>query len=74
VSAYPPFIAPAGQPPQAPATRTVFASVLAKDGSPVTDLTAADFEIKEGGMLQPVQRDCASIRDHLPAAGGRQPG
>jgi hypothetical protein len=33
-------------------TRTVFASVVARDGTPVTDLTAADFEVKEGGKVQ----------------------
>ena len=31
------------------ARRTVYVSVTQKDGAPVTDLTAADFEIKEGG-------------------------
>jgi hypothetical protein len=35
-------------------TRTFFASVVAKDGSPVTDLTAADFEVKEGGKTQEI--------------------
>jgi len=35
-------------------TRTLFASVLAKDGAPVTDLTAADFEVKEGGKTQEI--------------------
>jgi hypothetical protein len=29
--------------------RTVYASVTQKEGPPVTDLTAADFEVKEGG-------------------------
>jgi hypothetical protein len=37
-------------------TRTVFASVVAKDGTPVTDLTAADFEVKEGGTVQEISR------------------
>ena len=32
--------------------RTFFVSVVAKDGTPVTDLTAADFEVKEGGKVQ----------------------
>ena len=35
-------------------TRTIFASVVAKDGTPVTDLTAADFEVKEGGKVQQI--------------------
>ena len=35
-------------------TRTVFASVVAKDGTPVTDLTADDFEVKEGGRVQEI--------------------
>ena len=35
-------------------TRTVFASVVTKDGTPVTDLTAADFEVKEGGRVQEI--------------------
>jgi hypothetical protein len=33
-------------------TRTFFASVVARDGTPATDLTAADFEVKEGGKVQ----------------------
>ena len=39
---------------QQPLTRTFFASVVAKDGTPVTDLTAADIEVKEGGKLQSI--------------------
>ena len=39
---------------QQPLTRTFFASVVAKDGTPVTDLTAADVEVKEGGKLQSI--------------------
>jgi VWFA-related protein len=35
--------------PQAPQKRTAYASVTQKEGAPVTDLTAADFEVKEGG-------------------------
>ena len=35
-------------------TRTVFVSVLAKDGTPVTDMTSADFEVKEGGKVQEI--------------------
>jgi hypothetical protein len=42
----------AGAPPQDRVTRTVFASVVAKDGTPITDMTAADFEVKEGGKVQ----------------------
>ena len=34
---------------QGPQKRTVYASVTQKEGAPVTDLTAADFEVKEGG-------------------------
>jgi hypothetical protein len=34
--------------------RKIFASVVNKDGTPVTDLTAADFEVKEGGKLQTI--------------------
>ena len=48
------FTAPAGAQAQTGVTRTIFASVVAKDGSPVTDLTAADFEVREGGKLQPI--------------------
>src|SRR5215218_9657751 len=44
---------PAGAKAQ-PRTRTVFASIVAKDGTPVTDLTAADFEVKEGGRVQEI--------------------
>jgi VWFA-related protein len=36
-------------PAQAQQRRTVYVSVTQKDGTPVTDLTAADFEIKGGG-------------------------
>ena len=35
--------------PQALQKRTVYASVTQKEGAPVTDLTAADFDVKEGG-------------------------
>jgi VWFA-related protein len=34
--------------------RTFFASVVTKEGAPVTDLTAADFEVKEGGKTQEI--------------------
>jgi VWFA-related protein len=32
--------------------RTFYVSVLAKDGTPIDDMTAADFEVKEGGKTQ----------------------
>src|SRR6187397_1369373 len=32
-----------------PTTRTIYVSVLAGDGTPVTDLSSADFGIKDGG-------------------------
>jgi len=35
--------------PQAPQKRTVYVSVTQKEGAPVTDLTVADFDVKEGG-------------------------
>jgi hypothetical protein len=35
-------------------TRTVFASAVTKDGTPVTDLGPADFEVKEGGRVQEI--------------------
>lgn len=44
--------APAAAQAQPSLTRTVFASVVTKEGTPVTDLTAADFEVKEGGKVQ----------------------
>jgi VWFA-related protein len=40
-------------------SRTVYISVMDRDGTPVEDLTAADFEIKEGGRT--VQVTDASI-------------
>jgi hypothetical protein len=54
VLAHPVFTAPAGAQARTGMTRTVFASVLAKDGSPITDLTAAEFSVKEGGKLQSI--------------------
>ncbi len=36
------------------ATRTVYVSVLDKDGNPVTDMQAADFEVKENGKVQQI--------------------
>ena len=38
--------------PQEGLSRTLFVSALTKDGAPVTDLTVADFEVKEGGRTQ----------------------
>jgi VWFA-related protein len=35
-------------------TRTVHVSAVAKDGSFVKDMTAADFEVKEGGKVQQI--------------------
>jgi hypothetical protein len=40
--------------PSQPRTRTVYASVTATDGSAVTDLTAAEFEVKEGGKAREI--------------------
>jgi VWFA-related protein len=54
VLTHPPFTAPAGAQGRRSETHTVFASVLAKDGSPITDLTAADFKVREGGKLQSI--------------------
>jgi len=42
----------AAAPPQK--SRTMYVSVTDKAGTPVTDLTAADFELKVGGKVQPV--------------------
>src|SRR4029453_4860809 len=44
---------------QAQQRRTVYVSVTQKDGAPVTDLTAADFDIKEGG--KPVEVIAAEV-------------
>ena len=44
---------PAPPQPQ-PRMRTVYASVTAKDGSPVTDLTAGEVEVKEGGKAREI--------------------
>lgn len=46
-------------------TRTVYASVLDKDHVPVTDMRAADFEVKEGGKvveIVSVKRATAPLR------------
>jgi hypothetical protein len=39
---------------QEPRPRTIYASVTEKNGTPVTDLTATDFELKVGGKVLPV--------------------
>src|SRR5688572_5855609 len=54
VLAHPVFTAPSGAQAQTGVTRTIFASVLAKDGSPITDLTLAEFIVKEDGKLQSI--------------------
>jgi len=53
--------APAAAQTAPPAARTVYISVTDKNGLPVEDLTAADFEVKEGGKLAEV--DEAAIAD-----------
>src|SRR5258705_13009700 len=40
-----------------PVTRTIYASVTDKSGAAVTDMQAADFEIKDGGKA----RDIVSV-------------
>ncbi len=35
-------------------TRTVYVSAVGKDGTPVTDMQASDFEVKEGGKVQKI--------------------
>src|SRR5918999_1323903 len=42
-------VAAAASHAQTPQARAVYVSVTQKDGAPVTDLTAADFDVKEGG-------------------------
>jgi VWFA-related protein len=61
--------------------RTVYASVTDKDGAPLTDLTAADFEVKEGGKVREisdVKRATTPLRLAFIVAdggmGGMQPG
>jgi VWFA-related protein len=39
---------------QTPGTRTIFVSAIDKKGAPVTDLTAADFAIKEDGQTREI--------------------
>jgi hypothetical protein len=48
-----------------PRVRQVYVSVVDKDGAPITDLTAADFTIKENGKERP-------ILNVLPATGPLQ--
>src|SRR5688500_11939820 len=54
VFANPIFTASAAAQSRTGVTRTVFASVLAKDGSPITDLAPAEFTVREGGKLQSI--------------------
>src|SRR5690606_18481783 len=35
-------------------TRTIYVSAVTKDGTYVKDMTAADFEVKEGGKVQTI--------------------
>jgi hypothetical protein len=44
----------AAAPPQASPARKIYVSVTEKSGAPVTDLTAADFDLKVGGKTEPV--------------------
>jgi hypothetical protein len=37
-----------------PVTRTIYVSAITKDGAIVKDMTAADFEVKEGGKVQQI--------------------
>jgi hypothetical protein len=52
--AHPVFTPPTAAQARTGVTHTVFASVLAKDGSPITDLTPAEFSVREGGKLQSI--------------------
>jgi hypothetical protein len=54
VLAHPVFTAPAGAQARTGVTRTVFVSVLARDGSPITDVSPAEFSVKEGGKVQSI--------------------
>jgi hypothetical protein len=40
--------------PQATSGRKIYVSITEKSGAPVTDLSAADFDLKVGGKAQPV--------------------
>jgi VWFA-related protein len=44
------------QAPVAPTTRTVYVTAVDNKGQPVTDLTAADFSLKEGGKDREITR------------------
>lgn len=52
--AHPAVTAPARAQARQDGTRTVFASVLSRDGSPVSDLSEAEFSVREGGKLQSI--------------------
>ena len=57
-------------------TRTVFVSVLAKDGSPITDLTASEFSVREGDSLQAIASATLAtmpLRVHIVSDGGSAP-
>lgn len=50
----------------APTNRTVYVTVTDRQGAPVTDLTAADFVVKEGGKeREVVQAEPAKVRMRL---------
>jgi hypothetical protein len=58
----------AAAPEQDGSTRRVFATAVTKDGAPVTDLTAADIEVKEGGKTQEltsVKLSTSPMRVHI---------
>ncbi|HTL01010.1 MAG TPA: hypothetical protein VL243_02255 [Vicinamibacterales bacterium] len=48
------FSVPAGAQAPAGVTRTVFASVMEKNGTPISGLAAPDFEVREDGKLQSI--------------------
>jgi hypothetical protein len=45
---------------QSAVTHTVYVSAVDKDDAPITDMQAADFELKEGGKVQEIQVKPAS--------------